>query len=230
MRNKPLIIKKLLEAGFNVWFLDADTSAIHEFRDQGALFSSSPISADVLLSISTDDPITPTRNVAKKLRVNAGIMFFKTNKRAISFLAKTARLLEADRSLTDQEAFQNVLDAVDVVTITGVGQVGLNDDFDTNADYDLHVKARLAKQNEKEPSALQKFFGVAIANHGELIRVHFLDSVEFCCGPLFYEHSGKLNNLLTTPKLVHSNMEGNVVDSMRSKKIWFLDDNEKCIL
>ncbi|KAI8912866.1 nucleotide-diphospho-sugar transferase-domain-containing protein [Gorgonomyces haynaldii] len=198
MRNKPIILRKLLNAGFNVWYLDADTVALGDFRKKQRIYTKL-YQADVLFSQSAPTPISPARLLLQAPLINAGIAYFSANSKTVDFLSDVISLLEADRRLTDQDAFQMIINQRTIWT--GIGSTG-EDEYSENSSED---------ESDQDTAS-------------ERCRVHFLDSQEFPNGQLYFDHP----NLLTKEiKIVHSKAPA-TQEKLSEHQLWFLD-KDSCL-
>ncbi|KAI8925915.1 core-2/I-branching enzyme-domain-containing protein [Entophlyctis helioformis] len=110
MRFKPKVIKMLLDAGFHVWFMDADTIALTDFRRDVV----DDRSADVFVAL--DNP----RRVVLDLErtppaASAGIMYFRQGDPARRLVDEVLTMQAQSTLLDDQDALRKVLARRDLV-------------------------------------------------------------------------------------------------------------------
>ncbi|KAH6579667.1 hypothetical protein BASA61_010099 [Batrachochytrium salamandrivorans] len=144
MRHKPEVIKRLLDAGFHVVYLDADTVITKDFRaTMRRLVSSAPTLADVLVTIDGNVAksgssaadlqrmlAVPTDHVtlATLPRSYSGIMYFRNSERSKRFVDEIIRRLASDLLLTDLDALREVVAQPRSVVWTGIGDGDRHDD------------------------------------------------------------------------------------------------------
>lgn len=219
--------------------MDADTVAIKDFRDISQLFLASPYHADILMSLATSHPLSPTLKLKQPPSMNAGIMYFKCNQRSINFLTTVIRRLESDRKLLDQDAFRQSVEEVRHVELTGsfflilgIGVVPIDHvQVDENGlEYNIEDEA-----GDTETSTGYRFLEIAThffygseTESTEKVRIHFLDPLEFMNGPIYYQHTDLIPANFDGYMIIHSNDQKDVRESMFSRGLWHLTDEGKC--
>ncbi|KAJ1332939.1 hypothetical protein BSLG_008566 [Batrachochytrium salamandrivorans] len=233
MRHKPEVIKRLLDAGFHVVYLDADTVITKDFRaTMRRLVSSAPTLADVLVTIDGNVAksgssaadlqrmlAVPTDHVtlATLPRSYSGIMYFRNSERSKRFVDEIIRRLASDLLLTDLDALREV-DAphsndMDTSQLTG----------STAPRGGVLDLLYLFGLGAKSPSVSKSLSSDART------RVHFLDQLEFISGDLFFGDLGLLPEDFTGFKVIHTG--GGYSDAsymMKKHELWFLDSEGRC--
>jgi Nucleotide-diphospho-sugar transferase len=121
MRHKPTILLKLLNAGFDAWYIDADVVATRDFRLRSSDYTNPPFDADVILTVSEAMLITPTKAVLKPPSPDSGIMFFRSTEKSKMFLENVEDRIAASFALDEDLALSQAVVQASDVTWTGIG-------------------------------------------------------------------------------------------------------------
>ena len=122
LRQKPKILKTLMNAGFHVWSLDADSVVLDDFIERTLKFTAEPIKADVMLGLNEPHRLETAANVGKRVpKLNMGIMYLRNTLGSRHFLENIQKRLDENSGLVDQDAMEKVVLDESLVTITGLG-------------------------------------------------------------------------------------------------------------
>ncbi|KAI8922842.1 core-2/I-branching enzyme-domain-containing protein [Entophlyctis helioformis] len=121
MRYKGIVIKRLLNAGFHVIYLDADTVVTQDFRESLRQYAGGPGFADVAVGIDEVRVVPSAEHVKAPPKANAGIAYYRNTERAKQLVDDIIRRQEYDPMLDDQEAMREALAQPRHVLWTGIG-------------------------------------------------------------------------------------------------------------
>ncbi|KAH6561207.1 hypothetical protein BASA62_009984 [Batrachochytrium salamandrivorans] len=241
MRHKPEVIKRLLDAGFHVVYLDADTVITKDFRaTMRRLVSSAPTLADVLVAIDGN-----VRKVAVVRQTHNGCwLFLRIIERSKRFVDEIIRRLASDLLLTDLDALREVVAQPRSVVWTGIGDGDRHDDSVSASQKDApHSNdmdtSQLTGSTAPRGGVLDLLYLFGLGAKSPSVskslssdartRVHFLDQLEFISGDLFFGDLGLLPEDFTGFKVIHTG--GGYPDAsymMKKHELWFLDSEGRC--
>ncbi|KAI8896370.1 nucleotide-diphospho-sugar transferase-domain-containing protein [Globomyces pollinis-pini] len=244
LRTKPLVLQKLIDAGFNVWMLDADTIAMRDFRIKSKDYVKDPFNVDIILSIANTEPVPATYDVVQPPSASTGMMYLRSTEGTREFLNDVARRLELDLLLDDQDAVRQFISQSKHTTFTGVGTKAKTDLYPAEGE-NLEIAANKTVDAEEleigpvpksEPTnkggnSLADFFSFVTQSTQSKdipkIRVHFFDQLEFVNGQIYY-HNDEMTKSFNSYRVIHASGEWDPKQSMQSKDLWFLDSDGVC--
>ncbi|KAJ3257258.1 Xylosyltransferase 1 [Boothiomyces macroporosus] len=218
LKKKPYVIRKLIASGFNVWYLDADTVVLRDFRLRAKEYIKAHKS-DIIMSIGNTELVPPTDSLDLPPAVNAGIMYFTNSLVVQKFLDKVISKLNNQPHLNDQQAFQSAIEKSNVV-YTGVGVKPKHEEYPETASN----SSRIQKEIKVENAGL--LYNMLSFTADSKIKVHFFDHLEFINGPFY-------NSLKETPspspfKIIHFSGTKNPELEIKRSKFWYLNERGKC--
>lgn len=205
MRLKPILLRKIIEAGFDVWYLDSDTVVLKDFRKSLVLYDTSHPTIlmgiddmqlvqenkiDVAESDEKEKDVAKTRNIPFP---SAAIMFWKNTPSSLGILSRVLREMSFDPLLEDQASIARIIRDPEYVTIVNNKRNVTNDPFQA--------------------------------------RLKFLPQKQYMNGHLFFIHPERVNLTLAERseiKVVHANGLSNQESAIKSKKLWVLDKKGRC--
>ena len=73
-------------------------------------------------------------------------------------------------------------------------------------------------------------FGLGTSKPKGLTRVHFLDSLEFMNGKLYFEHPELIPLAYRGQFIIHAGDQERAEDNLKRKGLWFVNDKGDCPL
>lgn len=234
MRHKPTILLKLLNAGYDTWYLDADVVALRDFRLRALDYIVSPFNADVILTVSESKLITPTKALVKPPGPDSGIMFFKSTEKSKVFLEDIEQRIANSVNLNEEEALSQAVAQASGVIWTGIG---------TKARAIIYPDGKNGAKVEEEQDVVENpvhgpdfmnglvdFFNFySSKNSNDNVRIHFFDQLEFVNAKIFFKSPALIPEKFAGHRLVHANEESDPGKSLRERNLWFLDENLVCL-
>ncbi|KAJ3318790.1 hypothetical protein HDV06_007041 [Boothiomyces sp. JEL0866] len=219
LKKKPYVIRKLISSGFNVWYLDADTVVLRDFRLRAKEYIKVH-KADIILSIGNSEHVPSTDSLEIPPKVNAGIMYFTNSLVVQKFLERVNSKLNSQNHLNDQQAIQSAIEKSNIV-YTGIGVKAKHEEYpETSTNI-----SRIQKDIRTENSGL--LYNMLSFTAESKVKVHFFDHTEFINGP--YYHSLQDIPSPSPFKIIHFSGTKNPEMEMKSKKLWLLNDRGKCL-
>ena len=230
LRTRAKIILQLLEAGFNVVSLDADTVVRNDFRETFRQLTESGGFADILAGIDEKRIVAGTSKVVRPPNPNTGIMYFRNTSNTKLFLKHVMRRLAYDKTLRFADVIAELFAQPRFVVWTGIGLV--NDGNALNKDDDTSGGSNSIVGQLKSIIGFGKTKGFqARQANDQRIRVHYLDQFSYMSGPLFFEEGEYFPIYHSEYAMIHANGEKQPDESFKSKNLWFLaaDSLNLCI-
>eukprot|EP00842_Homolaphlyctis_polyrhiza_P001241 jgi/Hompol1/2117/HPOL_002833-RA len=243
MRNKPVIIRRLLSAGFHVIFLDADTIVTGDFRTCIRSYMRDPHAADIAIAIDETEVVEPTDRVKIIPNANAGIMYVRNTPRSKALFEEVIRRQQFDVKLDDQEALREIFAQPRRVMITGIGLSAFDDAYpgmslgSSSSSSSAGSSGGILDGGDQSRLKSARMLGVQADSRTEIpphlrddgrIRVHFLDQIQFVSGPLFFKARATLPRRTSQFWIIHANGEADPERSLRDQDLWFVDDAGAC--
>jgi hypothetical protein len=229
LRSKPVVIQKFINAGYDVWYFDADMVVMREFRSKAEEYKKDPFSADIILSVANAEAIPPTLDVHQIPTTNAGIMYFRTTEKSKQFLEDTIKQLESNAKEDDQDALRFLMNHSKAIKWTGVGTRavseiypdGKTDHKPHDPDQDQSVKSTIVDQ-------LSDFFSLTKVKTASNVRIHFFDQYEFVNGQIFFRHPETIPTNFNSYRIIHASGESDPEQRFKEKELWYLDAEGVC--
>ena len=245
MRHKPAILLKLINAGFHVWSLDADTIVTGDFEERGRKYAADPYRADVMLSMNEPERIESALNIGKRIpSLDMGILYLRNTAGAKSFLESLQQKLDKHSGIDDAEAMEKVVNDESLVFVTGMGlskddlypSSGLADD--TNSKETTKEEISPPPIQSSPNHGLSSLFSLRSprtildameADRDKRTRLHILDQLEYVSGKLYFDHSSAIPTGFHGYRIIHASGQEDSEKSLRSKGHWFVDTKGQCI-
>ena len=212
MHQKPRIIKMILEAGFNAWFMDADNIVIRNFANIVHHYTD----ASVFLGLRN------TKHLLEGMpfNISTGIMYFRSNVDSITFLNHVEKKLDVSNLVDDQQAIQKVIDGSHLVNIkwksSSVNQ--LEEESDT---IDISEEAKLLHEQDKLVSKRD-------LNITNPICVRLLDQYLFIDGYLLFDHYDEIPHGYYSTHVVHLQHRKTPDYVLQEWGLYFMDEKGTC--
>ncbi|KAJ3275516.1 hypothetical protein HDV01_000343 [Terramyces sp. JEL0728] len=218
LKKKPYVIRKLISSGFNVWYLDADTVVLRDFRIRAKEYTKL-YSSDMILSIGDSNYVQSTESLETPPSVNAGIMYFTNSLVVQKFLDKIISKLSSQPEFSDQQAIQSAIETSNII-YTGIGVKPKHSEY-PEAVSNATIQQRDAKA--EKPGLLYNMFSFT---KDSKVRVHFFDHLEFINGPYY-------NSITELPspspfRIIHFSGVKNPEAEIKNKQLWLLNERGKC--
>jgi hypothetical protein len=237
LRNKPIVIKKILSAGFDVWYLDADIAVIEDFRDRALIYTKEPYQADIILAVSPDKPINPTETVLKAPPISSAIMFFKSNAKSIRFLNDVIRRLESNGKMTEKEAIIEQASLLGGnVAFTGIGAPrkdeypGSNDMGEGSTGMGGESDHRMSEGTASRPT--ENYIYKLLSTFSQTVpRIHFFDSLEFADAQIVIKNPKSIPITFHGHRIIHydaSALKSVLKETLQKAGFWVYQEG-KCI-
>jgi hypothetical protein len=228
LRSKPVVLQKFVNAGFNVWYLDADMVVMREFRSKADEYKKEPFKADIILSVANAENIPPTLDVHQIPSTNAGIMYFRTTEKSKQFLEDTIKELENNEEQDDQDALRVLVNKSKKIQWTGIGTRAISEGYP-----DGKGEADVKGPEKEEPKGtivdqLSDFFSFTKVDPNAYVRIHFFDQYEFINGQIYFRHPELIPRDFNSYRIIHANGESEPEQRFRERKLWYLDSNGVC--
>lgn len=231
MSLKPTILLQLLNAGFHVWALDADTVVLGNFLEEAVKFVKEPYQADVMVAMDEraqiHSPSGESQGKNNLPALDSGTLYLRNTVGTKRFLEKL------QKSRLDEKAALNAR-AQDSrsVLITGFGTSG--DHLYPSSSTSQNSDESLRKSPEKQsPSGLSSLFASYVTDsmaptQETKTRLHVLDQLHFVSGNLLY--SGSLTQGYSGHKIIHvGRSKDDPEKALRLQGFWFVDLQGVCL-
>jgi uncharacterized protein YneR len=232
LRRKAEIILNLVRADFNVWYLDADIVALREFQSRGLEYTTGELDADVVLAIGDLHPVPSRISVSSPPMPNAGMMYFKNTKNSKKFLDDVISYMKDNPDVDDQSAIRVIVRNGNELQFTGIGSNTFAESYPEEGEL-AHSGVKSANGNRSEEifpnfvEQLTDFFSLG-ASKSNLVKVHFLDQLEFISGQIYFENPESIPDEFSSYRLIHGNGMENIEKLLREHDLWYLDIEGKC--
>lgn len=230
-RYKPRLISNLLKLGFDVWYLDADTVALEDFRPHATL----DYSADIFITL--DEKYIPKRET-KPL---TSTMYFRNSETSVEFVRRWVNALDITQSFDDLRALKWLLKD------TKKHQILFEKDYTKNNvssaskneknDVPVNVQVSAIKSPENDTNKIdvgsrpvQQYTrrGSISPRHSitssTLIYIRALDPLLFINSIFFQENSPIPSNLIM-PVFIHGGLNINNEIIFSEWDMWYMEGN-----
>ncbi|KAL2918116.1 Xylosyltransferase 2 [Polyrhizophydium stewartii] len=224
MRFKPKVLQLLLDAGFHVWYMDADTVALRDFRRDVV----ADPDADVYVALDNDKRIdTRAAPVA-----SAGIMYLRATKKSRAFLQGILAMQAQSLLLDDQDALRKVIAHSDTIETkyvpvlpSGAGALITSGAAQGRGDAGAVAgggSRDFVKRIPVDPSAPEAPLV------GSKIQLRFLDQFQFVNGYLLFGQTSEVPMRFDQFAVVHTRPMDSPARVLRQWGLWLLDEKGKC--
>jgi hypothetical protein len=230
LRSKPIVLQKFVNAGFNVWYLDADMVALREFRTKAEEYKKEPFGADVILSVGNADLISPTSTMKQIPIVNAGIMYFRNTERSKQFIERAIKQLESVNGQDDQDALRHLVNHSKYIQWTGIGTKSVSEMYPDSKEHHADVPGPPEDDTSKVNlvDQISEFFQFGEPDPKAKTRIHFFDQFEFVNGQIYFRHPELIPNDFKGFRIIHANGESDPQSVFQEKSLWYLDKDGVC--
>ncbi|KAJ1344756.1 hypothetical protein BSLG_000277 [Batrachochytrium salamandrivorans] len=235
MRYKPKVLAMFLEAGFNVWYMDADSVSLQDFRPE--IVADESVHVHVALGNEKRIDINLAGEDADVPLASAGIMYLRNHPSSKLFIQHVLDMQTQSMLLSDQDAMRKVIANRDLVVTsfttsqTAIKRRGLV----RRSDYDVHKRS----DDVYNPSNVDRTslhiaektngkFPRGMDSHPAKIHIRYFDQFQFINGIILFDHTTEIPMNFDQFKVVHSRPLENPAATLSKWGLWFLDSKGTC--
>ncbi|EGF79788.1 hypothetical protein BATDEDRAFT_89199 [Batrachochytrium dendrobatidis JAM81] len=213
MRYKPKVLAMLLDAGFNVWYMDADTIALQDFRPEIV----ADTSVHIHIALDNDkrlDMSTFLKHSVPPL-ASAGIMYLQNHPSSKLFIKSVLDMQAQSILLDDQEAMRRVIHNKTLVQTSYAPTQSLGQ------------RLGLDKRSYDDASNIPITPPVIEINNAE-IHIRYFNQFQFINGIILLDHTTEIPINFDEFKVVHARPLENPIAALTKWGLWFLNNEGTC--
>jgi hypothetical protein len=231
-RAKPKVLLKILSAGYNIWYLDADTVVNRDFRSKSPHYRDAPFQADIVLSVGESISIKPTEKVVTPPMTNSAVMYIQNSQRSRKFFADLQDRLNLNPSMDDTTSLNMAVADKRQVLWTGIGDrartIVYPDEWEPKKEEKAKDPGPKVPRSKGLIGAFENFLSYSSPGDDQPVRLHFFDPLEFVSGHIYFQNPTLIPEGYSGFYVIHADGEKTPIRSFKDNNIWYLDSKGYC--